>query len=142
MRRRELITILGSAAVAWPFSAQAQKLRNRIGRIGVLMGTQEQSQDDGGLKEAIDRLERLGWKQWLTVKIDVLWSHSDVALMRRNAQLLVDLSPDVILCHSNPALAQLSPLSGNTPIVFVMVADPVGSGFVTSLAHPGGNITG
>ncbi len=111
-------------------------------RIGILMGTQEESQDDGGLKDVIGRLERLGWKQGLTAKIDILWSHSDLALMRRNAQKLVELSPDVILCHSNPALAQLSPLSGNTPIVFVMVADPVGSGFVTSLAHPGGNITG
>ena len=142
MRRREFIAILGSAAVTWPLSARAQKTPNRMRRIGVLMGTQEQSQDDGGLQDVIGRLERLGWKQGLTAKIDILWSHSDVALMRKNAQTLVELSPDVILCHSNPALAQLSPLSGNTPIVFVMVADPVGSGFVTSLAHPGGNITG
>jgi putative ABC transport system substrate-binding protein len=142
MRRREFIAILGSAAITWPLSARTQKTPNRMRRIGVLMGTQEQSQDDGGLQEVIGRLERLGWKQGLTARIDILWSHSDVALMRRNAQTLVELSPDVILCHSNPALAQLSPLSGNTPIVFVMVADPVGSGFVTSLAHPGGNITG
>jgi putative ABC transport system substrate-binding protein len=142
MRRREFITLLGSIAATWPLSARAQKQPNRMRRIGILMGTHEQSQDDGGLKDVVDRLERLGWKQGLTAKIDVLWSHSDVALMRKNAQALVELSPDVILCHSNPALAQLSPLSGNIPIVFVMVADPVGSGFVTSLAHPGGNITG
>ena len=143
MRRREFITIFGSAAATWPLSARAQKPPNRMRRIGILMGnTQEQSQDDGGLKATIGRLERLGWKEGLTAKIDILWSHSDVALMRRNAQTLVELSPDVILCHSNPALAQLSPLSGNTPIVFVMVADPVGSAFVSSLAHPGGNITG
>jgi putative ABC transport system substrate-binding protein len=142
MRRREFISFLGSMAATWPLSARAQKQPNRIRRIGILMGTQEQSQDDVGLKDVIDRLERLGWKQGLTAKIDILWSHSDVALMRKNAQALVELSPDVILCHSNPALAQLSPLSGNIPIVFVMVADPVGSGFVTSLAHPGGNITG
>jgi putative tryptophan/tyrosine transport system substrate-binding protein len=142
MRRRDFITFLGSTAAAWPLPARAQKQSNRIGRIGVLMGTQEQSQDDAGLKTVVDRLERLGWKQGLTAKIDILWSHSDVALMRKNAQALMELSPDVILCHSNPALAQLKPLSGNTPIVFVMVADPVGSGFVSSLAHPGGNITG
>ena len=117
MRRREFITILGTAAVTWPLSARAQKPPNRTRRIGVLMGTQEQSQDDSGLQDVIGRLERLGWKQGLTAKIDILWSHSDVALMRRNAQILVELSPDVILCHSNPALAQLSPLSGNTPIV-------------------------
>jgi putative ABC transport system substrate-binding protein len=141
MRRRDFINILGSAAAAWPLSARAQK-PNRMRRIGILMGTQEQSPDEAGLKDVVDRLERLGWKQGLTARIDILWSHSDVALMRRNAQALMELSPDVILCHSNPALAQLSPLSGNTPIVFVMVADPVGSGFVTSLAHPGGNITG
>jgi putative ABC transport system substrate-binding protein len=90
----------------------------------------------------LDHLERLGWKQGLTAQFDILWSHSDLTLMRKNAQALMELSPDVVLCHSNPALAQLRPLSGNTPIVFVMVADPVGSGFVTSLAHPGGNITG
>jgi putative ABC transport system substrate-binding protein len=106
------------------------------------MGTTQKSQDDAGLKTVLDRLERLGWKQGSTATIDILWSNSDVALMRANAQALMELSPDVILCHSNPALAQLRPLSGNTPIVFVMVADPVGSGFVTSLSHPGGNITG
>jgi putative ABC transport system substrate-binding protein len=106
------------------------------------MGTQEQTPDGAGLKLVLENLERLGWKEGLTAQIDILWSHSDVALMRKNAQALMELSPDVILCHSNPALAQLSPLSGNTPIVFVMVADPVGSGFVNSSAHPGGNITG
>jgi putative ABC transport system substrate-binding protein len=143
MRRRDFISFLGSTVATWPISALAQKQSNRVRRISVLMGnTQEQSQDDAGLKTVLDRLERLGWRQGLTARIDIFWSNSDVALMRKNAQTLVELSPDVILCHSNPALAQLRPLSGNTPIVFVMVADPVGSGFVTSLAHPGGNITG
>jgi putative ABC transport system substrate-binding protein len=143
MRRRDFITFLGSTAAIWPLSARAQKQFNRIRRIGVLMGnTQQQSQDDAGLKTVLDRLERLGWKRGLTATIDIFWSNSNVALMHKNAQALMELSPDVILCHSNPALAQLRPLSGSTPIVFVMVADPIGSGFVTSLAHPGGNITG
>jgi len=142
MRRREFVTVFGGAAATWPFSARAQKQPNRIRRIGVLMGTQEQTSDEAGLKIVIDRLERLGWRQGLTANIVILWSNSDLALMRKNAQALMELSPDVILCHSNPALAQLGPVSGNTPIVFVMVADPVGSGFVTSSAHPGRNITG
>ena len=87
MRRRDFIIILGSAAATWPLSARAQKPNNRIRRIGILMGSpQEQSPDEAGLKDVVDRLERLGWKQGLTAEIDILWSHSDVALMRKNAQ--------------------------------------------------------
>ena len=141
MNRRAVITLLGGAAAAWPLAARAQQPR-RLRRIGFLMGTVETAPDAVGLRTVIERLEALGWRQGVTAKIDVFWSRSDVGLMRENARALMALSPDVILCHSNPALAQLRPLSENTPIVFVMVADPVGSGFVNSLSHPGGNITG
>jgi len=141
IQRREFIVTLGSAAIVRPLRAHAQQT-SRTRRIGVLMGTIETSPDAVGLKVVIDRLESLGWKQGVTAMLDVFWSRSDINLMRENARALRALSPDVILCHSNPALAQLRPLSENTPIVFVMVADPVGSGFINSLSHPGGNITG
>ena len=141
IRRREFIVTLGSAAAAWPLAARAQQLV-RMRRIGVLMGTVETAPDAVGLKTVLDRLQALGWAQGVTARIEILWSRSDSALMRENARALMALSPEVILCHSNPALAQLRPVSTNTPIVFVMVADPVGSGFVNSLSHPGGNITG
>jgi putative ABC transport system substrate-binding protein len=140
MRRREFITLLGGAAT-WPLTAGAQQGRRPL-RIAVLMGTVETAPDAVGLKVVLDRLKTLGWTEGATASIDIRWSKSDLGLMRENAQALLALSPDVILCHSNPALAQLRPLAGRTPIVFVMVADPVGSGFVDNLAHPGGNITG
>jgi len=138
MRRREFITLLGGAA-ARPVAARAQQ---RLRRIAALMGTVETAPDALGLKEVLDRLKGLGWADGTTAHIDVRWSHSDLTLMRKNAEALLAAAPDVILCHSNPALAQLKPLAGNTPIVFVMIADPVGSGFVQSMAHPGSNMTG
>jgi putative tryptophan/tyrosine transport system substrate-binding protein len=140
MRRREFISLLGSTAV-WPLAARAQQA-GRPRRIAVLMGTVETAPDAVGLRAVLDRLKTLGWTEGVTARIDIHWSKSDPVLMRENALMLLALSPDVVLCHSNPALAQLRPLSGDIPIVFVMVADPVGSGFVDNLAHPGGSITG
>jgi putative tryptophan/tyrosine transport system substrate-binding protein len=141
MKRREFITLLGGAATAWPLAAHAQQA-GPPRRIAVLMGTVETAPDAVGLSAVLDRLEKLGWTEGVTAHIDIRWSKSDLGLMRENAQALMALSPDVILCHSNPALAQLRSIAGRTPIVFVMVADPVGSGFVNNLAHPGDNITG
>jgi len=141
LKRREFVTLLGGAAAAWPLAARAQQ-GPRPRRIAVLMGTVETAPDAVGLRAVLDRLKTLGWAEGVTAHIDIRWSKSDLGLMRENAQALLAVSPDVILCHSNPALAQLRPLAGATPIVFVMVADPVGSGFVNNLAHPGGNITG
>ncbi|MBV9151973.1 MAG: ABC transporter substrate-binding protein [Alphaproteobacteria bacterium] len=106
------------------------------------MGVGEETQDSTGLDAFLHRLEELGWRERNNVEIIVRWSNSNLGLMRSQASELVALKPDVILCLSNPALAQLRPLAGNIPIVFVMVADPVGSGFVASLARPGGNVTG
>jgi putative ABC transport system substrate-binding protein len=138
MKRREFITLVGGAAAAWPLVARAQRPR----RIAALMGTVETAPDALGLKEVLNRLKGLGWSDGTTAHIDVRWSRSDLTVMRENAKALLAAAPDVILCHSNPALAQLKPLAGNTPIVFVMIADPVGSGFVQSMARPGGNMTG
>jgi ABC-type uncharacterized transport system substrate-binding protein len=140
MKRREFIAALGVAA-GWPIAVRAQQVR-QLRRIAVLMGTVETAPDHLGLRGVFERLKALGWTDGVTADIEVRWSKTDLGLMRENAQALMALSPDVILCHSNPALAQLRPLAGSTPIVFVMVADPVGSGFVSTLAHPGGNITG
>jgi ABC-type uncharacterized transport system substrate-binding protein len=140
MRRRKFIALIGGATI-WSLGARAQQA-NRPRQIAVLMGTVETAPDAVGLKTVLDRLNTLGWTQGVTARIDIRWSKTDPDLMRENAQALLALSPDVILCHSNPALAQLRPLAAGTPIVFVMVADPVGSGFVDNLAHPGGNITG
>ena len=140
IRRREFIVTLSGAA-AWPRAARAQQ-PERMRRIGVLMGTVETAPDAAGLRAVLDRLGKLGWTEGVNARIEIRWSKSDPGLMRENAQALLALSPDVMLCHSNPALAQLRPLAGRTPIVFVMVADPVGSGFVNNLARPGGNITG
>jgi putative ABC transport system substrate-binding protein len=140
LKRRVFVGVLGIAA-AWPFVVWAQQ-PERMKRIAVLMGTVETAPDAIGVKSVLDRLKTLGWTEGATARIDIRWSKSDIGLMRENAQELLSLSPDVILCHSNPALAQLRPLAGRTPIVFVMVADPVGTGFVNNLAHPGGNITG
>src|SRR5262245_11624800 len=111
-------------------------------RIAVLMGTEETAPDAVGLKAILDRLKTLGWTEGVNARVDVRWSISDPARLRDNAQALLALSPDVILCQGNAALAELRPLAGSTPIVFVMVADPAGTGFVSDLAHPGGNITG
>src|SRR6185503_19648165 len=88
------------------------------------------------------RLSELGWIEGRNVRIDVRWANGDPELMRIYGTELASHPPDVFLVQSNPALAVLRPLAGNTPIVFVHVADPVGSGFVASLARPGGNITG
>jgi putative tryptophan/tyrosine transport system substrate-binding protein len=141
MKRREFIALIGGAAAAWPLAARAQQA-GPPRRIAVLMGTVETAPDAVGLSAVLDRLKKLGWTEGVTAHIDIRWSKSDLGVMRENAQALMALSPDVILCHSNPALAQLRAVAGRTPIVFVMVADPVGSGFVNNLAHPGDNITG
>jgi putative tryptophan/tyrosine transport system substrate-binding protein len=140
MQRRDFITPLGSA-VAWPLTARAQQ-SGRVRRIGVLNGTAPTGQNSAAYAAFLRRLGELGWTDGRNVRIEVRWANSDLGLMRSYGTELAGHSPDVFLVQSNPALAVLRPLAGNTPIVFVHVADPVGSGFVASLARPGGNITG
>ena len=141
MRRREFFRVLGGAAIAWPLAARAQQ-GERVRRIAVLQGTAATGQSPAGYAAFLRRLGELGWTDGRNVRIELRWANSDPGLMRSYGMELVNHSPDVFLVQSNPALAVLRPLAGNTPIVFVNVADPVGSGFVASIARPGGNITG
>jgi putative ABC transport system substrate-binding protein len=141
VRRREFLGVLGGAAATWPFAARAQQ-RERVRRLAVLNGTAPTGQNPVAYAGFLRRLGELGWTDGRNVLVEVRWANSNPELMRSYGTELAGHSPDVFLVQSNPALAALRPLAGNTPIVFVHVADPVGSGFVASLAQPGGNITG
>jgi putative ABC transport system substrate-binding protein len=142
MRRRAFITLLGGAAVAWPLAARAQQ-GERMRRIGVL---QPLAVDD---PESLVRvtafaqgLQQFGWTDGRNVRIDTRWAAGDADRYRRYAAELVALAPDVILASSSPAIMSLQQLTRTVPIVFVNVVDPVGAGFVESLARPAGNATG
>jgi putative tryptophan/tyrosine transport system substrate-binding protein len=141
MRRREFIAGLGSAA-AWPLAAPAQQSA-RIRRIGVLSPYDE---NDPGAKAELSaftrRLAELGWTEGHNLQMDIRWAAADVDRMRMSAKELVDLQPDVILADTTPTTAALQRETRTIPIVFLIVSDPVGAGFVASLARPGGNITG
>src|SRR5262249_29414820 len=143
MKRRELITVIGGAAVAWPRAARAQQ-GERMRRIGVLMPL---AGDDplGQARIAALRegLEKLGWIEGRNIRIDTRWTTtSDVESMQRFAKELVTLHPDLIVTQSTPITATLLEETRTIPIVFALVADPIGSGFVASFAKPGGNVTG
>jgi putative tryptophan/tyrosine transport system substrate-binding protein len=141
MRRREFIAGLG-VAVAWPLAARAQQ-GDRAPRIGVLMGWDENDpQAKAGLSEFAQGLGELGWIDGRNMRIDVRWAAGSVSRARMDAKELVDLQLDVILANTTPVTAALLGETRTIPIVFVVVSDPVGAGFVASLARPGGNITG
>jgi putative tryptophan/tyrosine transport system substrate-binding protein len=143
IRRREFVTLLGGTAVAWPLAARAQQ-GERMRRIGVLMPL---AADDpvGQARIAALRegLEKLGWTEGRNIRIDTRWTAtSDVESMQRFAKELVALQPDLIVTQSTPITATLLQETRTIPIVFALVADPIGSGFVASFAKPGGNVTG
>jgi len=142
MRRREFIVCLGSAAAFWPLAARAQQ-QARMLRIGVLMPGTESDQD-GQLRITTfqQALAKLGWTEAHNVEIDYRWAALDPDGMRKFATELVGLRPDVLLAGNTTALAALQRATPSIPIVFTLVADPIGGGFVASLARPGGNITG
>jgi putative ABC transport system substrate-binding protein len=141
MRRREFITLLGGAA-AWPLAASAQQPA-RMRRIGVLMS---QAADDPQARPNVTAfaqgLHALGWTEGSNLRIDYRWGANNIDLFRRYAAELVALAPDVILATAGSIVGALQQASRTVPIVFVTTIDPVGSGFVTSLARPGGNATG
>src|SRR5215468_3426724 len=138
MRRREVITLLGGAA-AWPLAARAQVPERHI---GVLMGLAEDDRDTKARLFALRQgLEKLGWVEGRNVRIDYRFAPAG-ARAEVLAKELVALRPDVILSNASPATAALQRETSVIPIVFTGVADPIGSGFVASLARPGGNITG
>jgi putative ABC transport system substrate-binding protein len=142
VKRREFITLLGGAAVAWPLAARAQQ-RERVRRIGVLMNFEE---DDPDTRERLagfrHELERLGWSDGRNVRIDYRFAPAGVQAPVFAKELLA-LQPDVILAVSTPITAALQRETRTVPVVFVgITADPISSGFVASLARPGGNLTG
>src|SRR5262245_3245762 len=143
MRRREFITFLGGTALAWPLDARAQQ-PDQARRIGVLMGYPESDSEAQAFIAAFrEGLQKLGWKEGRNVRIDTRWATpADADAMQRFAKELVALQPDLILSNTTPTTAALVQQTRNIPIVFAMVADPVGSGFVESFPKPGGNVTG
>ena len=139
MRRREFITLLGGAA-AWPVVARSQP---NVRRVGVLMGgSQGDGAGDAGLTAFTTALREIGWTSGRNIQIDVRWGAADVDRMQELAKELVGLQPDVILGHTTQVVAALQRETKTIPVVFVVVSDPVGSGFVDGLPRPGGNITG
>jgi ABC-type uncharacterized transport system substrate-binding protein len=141
MRRREFITLLGGAASA-PLAARAQGPAT-LRRIGALMGIAENDPDSQARIAALLRgMEELGWTNGGNVRIDARWSAGDTQRMRTDAAELVALEPDILLANGAPTVEALRQATRRVPVVFVNVIDPVGAGFVESLARPGGNTTG
>jgi len=143
MKRREFITLLGGAAAAWPLAARAQQAE-RVRRIGVLMGYPERdSKGQAEIAAFRGELQTLGWTEGRNSLIDTRWATpGDVESMQRFAKELVALAPDVILSHTTPTTTALLQQTRIIPIVFTIVGDPIGSGFVASFPRPGGNVTG
>jgi len=141
VKRREFITLLGGAAAAWPLVARAQQ--ERVRRIGVLMPS---AADDPAFQARmtafVQGLAQLGWIDGRNVRIDTRWGVADTDRIRKYAAELLALAPDVIMANSSAALAALLQATRTVPIVFTAVGDPVGAGYVDSLARPGGNATG
>jgi len=141
MRRREFIVVIGGAA-AWPLAARAQQ-PERMQRIGVLMALPaNDAEGQARVAAFLQGLQELGWSVGRNVIVDFRWSAGNSADARKYAAELVALGPDVILAYSSSAVASLQQVTSTVPIVFSVVADPVGAGYVESLARPGGNITG
>jgi putative ABC transport system substrate-binding protein len=142
MKRREFITLVGGAVAAWPLAAQAQ-LGGGVRRVGIFMDLSDQDAEGQARVAAFKKgLRDLGWMEGRNVKFDIRWTAGDPARMRRFATELVGLAPEVIMNGGLPTLVAMQQETHTIPIVFAQVLDPVGSGFVESLAHPGGNITG
>jgi len=141
MKRREFVTLLGGAATAWPFPARAQQPALR--RIGVVVNNDE-SDTDGQARVASfrDALSGLGWTEGRNVQIEYRWGAGDPDRAQADVAELALFAPDVILANGTIALSALQKVTHTIPVVFVVVTDPVGAGFVQSLARPGGNVTG
>jgi putative tryptophan/tyrosine transport system substrate-binding protein len=140
LKRREFITLIGGAT-AWPFAARAQQ-GEQVRRVAILMGSTETVLDQTNLAAFVARLSDLGWKIGRTLRTDVRWWTGTPEQMRGVIADMLASPPDVFVAWTNLALATLQPMVENVPVVFVGIGDPVGSGFVASLAHPGANMTG
>jgi putative tryptophan/tyrosine transport system substrate-binding protein len=142
MRRREFITLIGGAAAAWPLAATAQQTIQKR-RIGVLMGYEESIAEAQAWVAAFrEGLRKLGWTEGGDFEVDIRWATGDKATIARFAKEMVASQPDLILSGNTPTTALLLEQTRTIPIVFGIVSDPIGSGFVTSYARPGGNATG
>jgi len=143
MKRREFLGVLGGAVVAWPHAASAQP-SGRMRTIGILVAsTASEPEHQARLAAVLQGLEQLGWAEGRNARIDIRWATADAGALRRHAAELAALAPDVILAATGTSTtAPLLEATRTVPIVFVLVIDPVGAGFVASLARPGGNATG
>jgi putative ABC transport system substrate-binding protein len=141
VKRREFISLLGGAAAAWPLAARAQQ-RERMRRIIVLMGIANDAEAQARAVALRQGLQVLGWTMGRNIQIDYSFADGDAERMRVYAKEVVASGPDLILAVTNPALQAIRNATHSQPILFLQVSDPVGGGFVESLAHPGGNVTG
>jgi putative ABC transport system substrate-binding protein len=140
MNRREFILALGTAGAGWPLTVRAQQPR----RIAVLMANYAPTDREGQASMAafLETLQKHGWSEGHSLRIDARWDAGDAVRMKASVAESVRSAPEVIVAAANPAVAELRRQTSTIPIVFTRVADPVGSGFVASIARPGGNITG
>jgi putative tryptophan/tyrosine transport system substrate-binding protein len=142
VRRREFITLVGGSAATRPFAARAAQGES-VRRVTFLSLMTQNDPDVKLLRSAFhDRLHELGWLDGRDIRIDYRWAGPDVESLRAHATELARSNPDLIVADSTAALTVLRPWSGDIPVVFLRVSDPVGGGFVNSLARPGGNLTG
>ena len=142
MKRREFLSLLGGVIAVRPLAARAQQ-PERVRRVGVLMNIAvDDAQAQSRMEAFLHGLQPLGWTVGRNLQIDARWAAADAGLFRKYATELVALEPDVILACTNSAVAPLQQATRTVPIVFTITVDPVGAGFVASLARPGGNTTG
>jgi putative tryptophan/tyrosine transport system substrate-binding protein len=140
LRRRQFITLLGSAAAAWPLAARAQQAE-RVRRIGLLMVVDDR-EGQARVTALKQGLQELGWTEGRNIQIETRFAGADAGRMRADAAELVSLAPDVIVGNTTPVVRALRQATSSIPIIMAAVNDPVEQGLVSSLAHPGGNITG
>jgi putative ABC transport system substrate-binding protein len=141
INRRETITLLGGAGVAWPLAARAQQ-RERVRRIGVLIPLDENDQARSHVSAFTQALAGFGWTDGRNVRMDLRWAGGDINRIQALARELVGLRPDIILASADPVIIALQRETRTIPIIFALAGDPVASGIVPRLNQPGGNITG
>jgi putative ABC transport system substrate-binding protein len=142
MRRRDFIKVVPGSAIAGPFAVRAQQ-QDRMRRVGVLLPTAaDNAVFQARMAAFLSGLQQLGWTEGRNVRIDTRWYAGDADLIRKYAVELVALGPDVVMAFGSNAVPPLQQVTRTIPIVFALVADPVGAGYAESLAQPGGNVTG
>ena len=142
MQTARVYRVVGGAAAAWPLASRAQQ-SERVRRIGMLYSLAEDDPELVSRRAAFEQaLKELGWINGGNIRIDYRWAQNDPELIRKFAAELVALAPDVILTSGSVAVGPMVRATPNIPIVFLQVIDPVGSGFIETMGHPGGNVTG